>query len=421
MKRETDLARLIRDQASELRIENPDAPPDDMQAIAAIVGDARVVGLGEPTHGTREVVQLRRRITSHLVQNLGFRLVGIEADWSGCLAINDFVVDGVGSPEAALAGQGYWMWQTDEMLGFITWLRDHNAGLPRTKRVQLFGFDAGRADSTTHVLSTRLERLSAPAELCKSGSFDAIRAMNPWSPPDNGDADRVEKQIADIKTWLADRRHEQAIHATSTDRWQAMQCAIVLEQINSRRTAPTPTSHYAIRDRAMAMNVERHLDDAGKTAKTVIWAHNGHITRDSLMLDDNSIATMGRNLSARYQAGYLPIGFTIGYGRFLAYTGTETRSPKLKAVEIDPPPTDSLDYSLMTDKDASAVLLDLRTCGEPLRGWLSSPLVTRWAGAGFTTASDMETPIVPTAGYDALISVKRSTPAHLLPSAGHCD
>ena len=45
-----------------------------MQPLKAIIGPARVVALGEATHGTREFFQLKHRMLEFLVTEMGFNI-----------------------------------------------------------------------------------------------------------------------------------------------------------------------------------------------------------------------------------------------------------------------------------------------------------------------------------------------------------
>ena len=77
----------------------------DLEPLRAIIGDARIVSLGEATHGTREFFQLKHRLLEYCVSELGFTIFGIEASYPECLRINDYVLHGTGNPLDALASQ----------------------------------------------------------------------------------------------------------------------------------------------------------------------------------------------------------------------------------------------------------------------------------------------------------------------------
>src|SRR5688500_17139156 len=52
--------------------DQPETGFDDLAALASIVGEARVVSLGEATHGTREFFTMKHRMLEYLVENMGF-------------------------------------------------------------------------------------------------------------------------------------------------------------------------------------------------------------------------------------------------------------------------------------------------------------------------------------------------------------
>ena len=117
------------------------APFDDLAPLAAMIGDARLVGLGESTHGTREIFQMKHRLFEYLVEELDFTTFGIEASFPECVAINRYVEFGEGDPAAALHGQGFWTWDTVEVLDLIRWMRAYNERPDRKTTLRFYGFD----------------------------------------------------------------------------------------------------------------------------------------------------------------------------------------------------------------------------------------------------------------------------------------
>ena len=77
---------------------------DDLTPLKDFVGDARIVSLGEPTHGNREVFQLKHRMIEYLVSELGFNIIAMECPFGEAFDVNRYIVDGIGDPEKALAG-----------------------------------------------------------------------------------------------------------------------------------------------------------------------------------------------------------------------------------------------------------------------------------------------------------------------------
>ena len=111
----------------------------DMQPLKALVGNARIVSLGEATHGTREFFQLKHRMLEFLASEIGFTIFSIEANMPEAYRLNDYVLNGTGDPAELLRGMYFWTWNTEEVLEMIRWMRAFNAS--GRGRVQFTGFD----------------------------------------------------------------------------------------------------------------------------------------------------------------------------------------------------------------------------------------------------------------------------------------
>lgn len=106
-----------------------------------LVKDAHVVGLGECTHGSSELLTTRASIVLDLVARHGVRLVAIELPFGGSVALDDYIVEGIGSADDALRGCGYWVCQTEEFRDFVEALRAWNKDRPLADRVHMVGVD----------------------------------------------------------------------------------------------------------------------------------------------------------------------------------------------------------------------------------------------------------------------------------------
>jgi erythromycin esterase-like protein len=112
---------------------------DDMQPLKKVVGDARIVSLGEATHGTREFFQLKHRMMEFLATEMGFTIFSIEANMPEAYRLNDFVLNGTGDPVKLIKGMYFWTWDTQEVLDMVLWMREFNKS--GKGRVEFTGFD----------------------------------------------------------------------------------------------------------------------------------------------------------------------------------------------------------------------------------------------------------------------------------------
>ena len=124
-----------------IRLATPEAGHgfDDMQPLKQVVGNARIVALGEATHGTREFFQLKHRMVEFLASQMGFTIFAIEANMPEAYKLNEYVLHGTGDPVALIKGMYFWTWDTQEVLAMVKWMREFNAS--GKGQIQFTGFD----------------------------------------------------------------------------------------------------------------------------------------------------------------------------------------------------------------------------------------------------------------------------------------
>ncbi|HET9235196.1 MAG TPA: erythromycin esterase family protein, partial [Candidatus Eisenbacteria bacterium] len=84
----------------------------DLAGLQNMVGNARIVALGEGTHGTREFFQLKHRMVQYLATEMGFNVFAIEANLPEAWRLNDYVLGGTGDVRALVGGMNFWTWDT---------------------------------------------------------------------------------------------------------------------------------------------------------------------------------------------------------------------------------------------------------------------------------------------------------------------
>ena len=107
----------------------------DLNPLLQRVGSARIVLLGEATHGTSEFYRMRERITRDLIVKKGFSFVAIEADWPDAARVDHYVRHFQYPPSewTAFARFPTWMWRNTEVRDFVSWLRKHNGTVEKGK------------------------------------------------------------------------------------------------------------------------------------------------------------------------------------------------------------------------------------------------------------------------------------------------
>src|SRR6202521_5736435 len=268
----------IRQNADRLNTDEPKSGLQDVESLQRIIGSARIVALGEATHGSREFFSIKHRIFELLVEKMGFTLFGIEANWSKCLPINDYVVHGVGDPARLLAATLFWTWKTEEFLDLIRWMRQYNEDPRHTIKVKFCGFDMQRVRPAAEFLTTYLTRVDRQyseeiaTTLNELRVAEGLRSRGEWDrvwPKTKAPVETLERRLTEKRVSYVSRSGEKE--------WlEASGHARMLRQAVQMYSAglkgePSP------RDGFMAENIEWIRNEEGPEARMMVWAHNGHV------------------------------------------------------------------------------------------------------------------------------------------------
>ncbi|MGH7555565.1 MAG: erythromycin esterase family protein [Longimicrobiales bacterium] len=175
-RQEAAVAEWVRSTAIRLRTVEAGHGFADLQPLKPVVGNARIVSLGEATHGTREFFQLKHRLLEFLATEMGFTIFSIEANLPEAYRLNDYVLRGVGDPRQLLRGMYFWTWDTEEVLDMILWMRAFNAS--GRGRVQFTGFDMQTPTVAMEIVQAFVTRYDAPYLTAIARANDEIRALS---------------------------------------------------------------------------------------------------------------------------------------------------------------------------------------------------------------------------------------------------
>ncbi|WP_433517541.1 erythromycin esterase family protein [Nonomuraea sp. CA-143628] len=375
------------------------AVPSGSAPLGAALDGVRVVGLGEATHGTREFFLLKHVLLRHLVEDLGFTVLAMEASVSAAAAVDDYVTGGSTDPVEALRELGFWTWRTREVLAVLEWLREHNRTVPASAQVRFVGIDPQFAQASLQWLSANT---SGHAALLDRLSPVAAARLGVGRPLDPNLADDA-RHLMDA---LAQAPGDAAAHARTV--WQ---CASLIAR-PFRHTDPRQTVS-ALRDEFLADNVGLLLRDP--TARVAVWAHNGHVKKSPMTGTD--IPTMGRHLAHRLGDAYYALGLLFGGGTFRARrmrfgrpaSGGGPGTRRVPPVEGNPTVVESWLAAVEPDN----FVVDLRHGERPeeVAGWLSGRNNMRAFGAavGWLTYKFSFMPTVLADDFDGLAYVARGT------------
>jgi len=412
--------RILADRLSERTVPigttDPDADPDDLAPLADRFADARVVGLGEATHGTREFFQAKHRLIRFLVERLDYRLVALEANFSETLAIDEYVVHGRGDPRDALDGIYFWTWDTEEVLALIEWLRAFNEGRPLDDRVRFYGIDAQFTAGPAAALVDFLEEYAPDvladhedtlAMLADEGLAEFAMSEDDFDSEDEGDeeaADRdsidedstdgdddtvdpaarldaVETLVEELGAWFDDGHAVEAGADPETAAVHRRHLTVLDQVLTDKRAylADDTETQLCARDRAMARNLSWVLDHESHD-QVAVWAHDEHLQVGTREHDWGTWVPMGTHLD-EWDDEYYAVGFDFAGGEFQARVPTD-EGFDLQACSLDPPREDAATRLFAATEGAPWVLdFDAATDDDRLAAYFDAERPTRSVGA----------------------------------------
>jgi len=385
----------------------------DLAPLGAMIGEARVVALGEATHGTREFFQLKHRILEYLVEEKGFTIFAIEAGMPECRVVNDYVLEGRGDPARALAGLYFWTWDTEEVLDMIRWMRRYNADPGHPRKVQFCGFDMQFTPAAYRNVKAFLDKVD-PEE----GRWMEERLSELGQEPVRGVRKPWKWQLTQAARALLEHfnaRREAYARAGGGEAFAwARQDARILAQYTVMRSVPG--QGVQVRDESMAENFAWLLALEPR-AKVVLWAHNNHVSFDPSGALEGA-TSMGRHLRQTLGKDFFAMGFSFREGGFQAIDGGGGHH-KLVSFTVPPQPGATLAEALAS-AGLPILALDLRAlpAAGPVHDWFDRNQSDLDIGAQFdgTAVRNFVRGRKVTRHFDALCFVAKTTPARATPT-----
>jgi len=291
-KRRRSAARVTGDSAEELRCKVADAcepfnsiESANLDALLDRIGDARVVLIGEASHGTSEFYKLRSRISSELITKKNFKFVAIEGDWPDAARIDNFVrhFDTPPSEWTAFARFPTWMWRNTDVREFIDWLHVHNSNVAADERVAFHGLDLYSLYSSIRSVLEYLNEVDPESAAVARARYGCL---TPWQadPATYGHAALTgsyrscERDVIHMLVDLSSKHRQYAEH--DGERF--------LDAVQNARLVANAERYYRVmyygsreswnlRDSYMFETLETLRNYYSPHNKAIVWAHNSHV------------------------------------------------------------------------------------------------------------------------------------------------
>ncbi|MEX2481503.1 MAG: protein-L-isoaspartate(D-aspartate) O-methyltransferase [Gammaproteobacteria bacterium] len=257
----------------------------DLGPLLDRIDNARVVLIGEASHGTSEFYRFRARLTRELIAHKNFSFVAIEGDWPDAAHIDHYVRHFEYAPAewVAFARFPTWMWRNHDVREFVEWLRRHNGSLDAAHRVAFYGLDLYSLYSSIESILRYLDTVDPDVA---ARARQRYGCLTPWQsdPAAYGQAAlnarfrTCEQEVVAMLGTIIEKHQSYTTH--DGERY--------LDAIQNARLIANAEKYYRVmyygsreswnlRDSHMFQTLETMLKFRGSRSKAVVWAHNSHV------------------------------------------------------------------------------------------------------------------------------------------------
>jgi erythromycin esterase len=392
----------------------------DLDVLIQQIGDARIVLLGESSHGTAEYYEWRAALSKRLIQEKGFDFIGVEGEWADSYRVNNFVK---GPKQDSTAAETLlrhydrwptWMWGNYEIASLVTWMNAYNQNRPSREKVGFYGLDV-------YCLWESMTELMPYLQGTTSDLKSAAQAVHTCFQPYSSDPSEYSYAVANASSTCRSQTERlwSSIQQLTDNATAKTEAEFVMQQnalvaLNGERYYRASVSSYTeswnIRDRHMMQTINRLLDFHGADSKIIIWEHNTHVG-DARYTDMAAEGTVNVGQLVREQYGEKNV-FAVGFGSYSgSVIASNTWGGPILRMEAPAAPRDSWEGLLHAQGATNKIILssELRD-----NAALQKSIGHRAIGVVYNPAREQGNyvPSIIPKRYDAFVYIDQTTALH---------
>lgn len=358
----------VRARAMSVDTLDPSAGLDDLEPVRELIGDARVVAVGEASHHVREFYLVRHRLLRFLAERCGFTVLAFEAPTVGADAVDAWVHGGAGTvAEVAAGGSMMGLLECREMHDLLAWMRAHNrtateplrwagtvpgGGSPLPELDAVAGYLHAADPDAMPLLEQAVDRAR------RYHDPEVFMTLSRYATQDPVDQDALSAALSRLlfrmETMAATQRGSQHQHEHAAA-LRHLGHAWRLDHFHRDVAGRGLPVGSASLDACMAEAVLHLLEDAPE-ARIVLALHNVHIRK---VPHAAGLFPAGYHLAQALGDDYLAIAVTGGRGRTGRVRPAAER-PGFEVSDVPLPPLTEHSIETALDTEAALTIADLR-------------------------------------------------------------
>ncbi|KQN32345.1 hypothetical protein ASE92_17210 [Pedobacter sp. Leaf41] len=356
----------------------------------------KVYAIGEATHGTRNFIDFRFSLIKTLVLEHNYKVIVTETDFSSTLMLNDYIVNGNGSPKDALKLIGYWMYNNSDFLNVVEWLKTYNDSKGPGDKVHFYGCDMTAPAIIGSVIRGEYRFKNAALNDEMLGALKQLRVPTSKS---------FTKDEGDLFNGIG-VKIDQEIASQPTNSVSRISLNSILQLIKYRALGPGKL-RAELRDKMMYENINSIMA-LQPNAKVIFLAHNMHISKKLMLAGQQPV---GQLLSKSLGKKYYALGLLFYEGEFLANDRINSGFKVFNVKQDDPV---FFEQRIISSKNDAYLDFNTLPYDRAIINFLSKKVKTRQVGATFSNSkADLENTSIetrPSESFDGVVIFKKTYP-----------
>lgn len=388
----------------------------DLDKIIHEIGDAKIVLLGEASHGSSEFYTVRAQLTKKLIEEKDFNIIAVEGDWPACQQVNQHLKNfGETHQKTSNVLKAFnrwptWMWANEEIVDLVDMLKSVNTQLDKNKKVGFYGIDIYSLWESMEDLFNELAIINDASK-----AFEQIKKVINCFQPFKGQADQYAILTAYSATTCSEqvsvllksiRKNIEQYSTNEEQKLNLLMNALILNNAEAyyRTSMEQNALSWNIRDTHMVETINELRNYHGADAKVIVWAHNTHIGDASAttMKNDGTI-NVGQLLREQHKDNVYAIGFGTNHGTVIA---ADEWGDSFETMEVPPAKTGSWEDLLRQSGPFNKILIFNDENREYFTKWIDH----RAIGVTYTPAYERYNYVPTQIGkrYDAFIYLDKT-------------
>lgn len=363
---------------------------EDSVVFNKFFSDIKIVGLGEASHGSSEIFKVKDKLTRYILQKNKGGIFSIEASMPDSFLLNEYILKGNKTGKEYLMNIKSWIYQTDEILNMIEWMKQYND--KNTSKIQFTGFDMTSYTESIVQLKTLMGRYEIPNE----DLIELTKNLHDFSKLQLNQLSEKRQKRTEALTKLNNIKLSSSKISNEEDKSWFLQNITLIEQYLNLT--------YWERNKYMADNIS-WLKTQYPESAFVLWAHNEHLKKTG--------EETGKRLKEKFKDNYINCG-TFFYDGYHSVIDMDDKD--VKPIYLKKNSENSLE-ELLNSFDIPLFILDLKTIkkeNNKLAKAILNKINYRTVGAA-PVKRDFKSGNI-SEDFDYLIFIKNSTASKLLPN-----